>query len=220
MKQIEHPPDPRRIDALREEIEADLESLRGVDDSTGPTLDTLASKLEELISIAKALEARDQQVSPKVKVALWHLAARVTTELMKRIVSATHFCPRVARQEARIERHADAQRTHPRTSYPPGPAREWRQTEGSRSRARREPHVRIPPGGGPSRTVRPALEDDLIYSQRTTGSIPSPCVMDRHAGTGPRAISTAVRRLGRSRGGHGFTVGRGRRNVEWRASAD
>ncbi len=41
----EHPPDPSRIEVLRDEIESDLAVLRQVTDSAGPTLDMIASKL-------------------------------------------------------------------------------------------------------------------------------------------------------------------------------
>ncbi len=88
----EDPPDPGRIDVLRREIESDLERLRGSRDQTGPTLDMIASKLDELISVAKAFEARGRKVSPKIKLAVWHLGAQMTAELVKRIVSAAHNC--------------------------------------------------------------------------------------------------------------------------------
>lgn len=86
----EHPPDPKRIDALCAELEEELAKLRTQGASPGPTLDTLSSKLKELISIAKALEARGQKVSPTTKAVLWHLGVRIAAEIIHRIVSAAH----------------------------------------------------------------------------------------------------------------------------------
>lgn len=97
---MEDPPDPRRIDTLREEIESDLETLRRRDDSAGPTLDTIASKLDEMISLVTALEARDRQVNPKTRAVLWYLGVRITAEIIKRIVSATHNCHTAVRRAA------------------------------------------------------------------------------------------------------------------------
>lgn len=86
----EHPPDPKRIGALCAELEEELAKLRIQGVSPGPTLDTLSSKLKELISIAKALEARGQKVSPTTRAVLWHLGVRITAEIIHRIVSAAH----------------------------------------------------------------------------------------------------------------------------------
>lgn len=103
MVQLEVPPDPGRIDQLHGEIEESLDSLRA-GGPPGPTLDMVAAKLDELISIAKALEAAGQPLSPEKKVALWHLGAHVTLKILERIVSATHFCQRTARQGNVIEK--------------------------------------------------------------------------------------------------------------------
>jgi hypothetical protein len=111
----EKPPDPARIDELRREIEADLARLRAPVETNGPTLDMIASKLDELISIAKALEARGQQVSPKMKVALWHLGASITTEIIKRIVSAAHNCLQLALWG--LPHSTDEPRTHARRRH-------------------------------------------------------------------------------------------------------
>ena len=127
----EHPPpDPSRIDVLRVEIESDLAVLYQAADSAGPTLDMIASKLDELISIAKALEAKGQQVSPKTEVALWHLGARLAAEIIKRTK------PRL---------YAWTPNTRPRN--PRRPAGRWPQATRARRSLGRDSHVHLAPRG-------------------------------------------------------------------------
>ena len=80
---------PAESNVLRAQPESDLAVLSQASDATGPTFGMIDSKLDELITIAKALDARGRKVSPKTKVALRHLRARLAAEIIKRIVSVT-----------------------------------------------------------------------------------------------------------------------------------
>ena len=144
----EHPPpDPSRIDVLRVEIESDLAVLYQAADSAGPTLDMIASKLDELISIAKALEAKGQQVSPKTEVALWHLGARLVAEITKRIVSATHNCQTFAFIGKLTKPRLYAWRPNTRPRNPRRPAGRWPQATRARRSLGRDSHVHLAPRG-------------------------------------------------------------------------
>ena len=147
MRKEHPPPDPSRIDVLRDEIESDLAVLSQASDSTGPTLDMIASKLDELISIAKALEARGRKVSPKTKVALWHLGARLAAEIIKRIVSVTHNCQFFAFIGKFTERRLYAWRLNARPRNPRRPACRWLQATRARRGLGRDSHVHLAPRG-------------------------------------------------------------------------